>query len=196
MKIVSGFYVYRAYISYKAHFSASNTDISKYGFRLFNPSYETFMNTKGHTFFDKIAKTFKTEKAVANLFIAVFLDDPNMWIGEIVTKLNKYKTKMEERDNIVSNMPYIFAKDCKYLLESGLKFDDSMGKFIFNELMKYNITLESFIIFKQIFHFNLDNDPTYAYVYKVKYFKYECLLKVNIEMYKFYLEEGIMQHRG
>lgn len=195
MKIVSGYYVYRAYVTYKAHFSASNTDISKYGFRVFNCSYETFMNTKGHKFFDKIAKVCKTEKNVASLFIAAFLDDPNLWIGNIVMELKKYQRLAENRENIINNMAYLFAKDCKHLLESGMKFDDDLGAFVFDCLMRSEIELESFIIIKKILKFNLDNDPTYAYIYRVKYEKYEYLVKVDIEKYKSILKEVIMHNR-
>ena len=91
MKIVSGFFVYKVYITYKAHFSTS-TDISKYNFRLFNISYETFINTNGKKYYDKIAKKFKTEQNVISLFVSAFVDDANLWIGDISNNISYYES--------------------------------------------------------------------------------------------------------
>jgi len=195
MKIISGFFVYRVYISYKAHFSSTKTDISKYKFKLFNPPYEQFMNTKGHSFFDKIAKRMKTEKEVTTLFIAAFLEDPDIWIGTVCMDLPKYIDLKEKREAILQDMPYRFAKDCKTLLEAGLRFNDTMGNFVFSKFMDGSISLESFIVMKKIFKFDIDNNPTYDYIYEVKYYKYELLLEVNIKKYKQILQEVIMQLR-
>lgn len=195
MKIVSGFFVYRVYITYKAHFSASNSDISKYGYRLFNPSYDTFLDTKGHSYYDKIAKLFKTEMEVTNLLISAFLDDPDVWIGTICLDIEKYRELKEKREALIQNMPYVFAKDCKYLFLAGMKFDKTLGEFVFNELMQSAIELETFIILKKIFKFNIDNNTTYDYIYRIKYTKYENLLRVDVDKYKSILKEVVMQNR-
>jgi len=195
MKIVSGYFVYRAYTSYKAHFSASNTDISKYGFRLFKPSYDTFLCTKGKQFYDKIAKRLQTEVGVTNLFITAFLEDPDLWIGAICGELSTYIEKMVIRDGRLANMPYVFAKDATTLLRSGMKFNDDMAEFCFDALMSSSIELESFIILKKMFNLRLDNNTTHDYLYSSKYIKYEFLLKVGLEKYKTILEEAVMQNR-
>lgn len=195
MKIVSGFFVYRVYISYKAHFSASNTDLSKYRFRLFNPSYDAFLNTNGHSYYDKIAKLLKTEKEVTNLFISAFLDDPDIWIGSICLELDKYLDLKEQREHLIQNMSYVFAKDCKYLLTSGMKFNDALGDFAFEAVMSSSIELETFIILKKIFNFTIDNNTTYDYIYRLQYMKYEFLLNVDVEKYKLILKEAVMQNR-
>lgn len=195
MKIVSGYFVYKVYTSYKAHFSASNTDLSKYGFRLFNPSYDTFLNTKGKQFYDKIAKKLQTEIEVTNLFIAAFLDDPDLWIGNIVSNLSRYIELKELRTGKLANMPYIFNDNCTKLLREGMKFNDDMGEFCFNALMKSSIELETFIVLKKIFNFVIDNNTTYDYIYSSKYLKYEYLLTIDVEKYKIILKEAIMQNR-
>ena len=195
MKIVSGFFVYRVYISYKAHFSASTADISKYEFGLFKPSYDAFISTKGHFYYDRIAKLLKTESEFTILFISAFLYDPDVWIGDVYMDLDKYKDLKTAREDLLQDMHYIFAKDCKHLMSTGMKFNKDLGEFVFDKLMSSSTELETFIILKKIFKFNLDNNSTYDYIYRIKYTKYEYLLKIDIDKYKSILKEVIMQSK-
>jgi len=196
MKIVSGFYVYKAYTTYKAHFSSSNTDISKYNYQLFNVPYDRFVNVKGKQFYDKIAKILQTEEEVIHLFIAAFLHDPELWIGTIANDLHKYIDMKKELQSKYANMPYIFAKDCTFLLKEGMKFTPEMGEFCFNALMKSAIEIETFLILRKIFGLKVDNSSTYDYIYGVRFKKYELLFRVNENKYKSILQEVIMQLRS
>ena len=194
MRIVSGFYVYRAYISYKSHFNQKGSDISKYNFNLFKVSYTSFLNTKGQNFYDKIAKRLQKEPEVINVFISAFMTDSSLWIGDICNELSYYIELNENRQNRINNMAYIFRRDCITLLNAGLKFDTSLGILAFNKFISSEIELESFIIFKKIFNFNLDNNKEYCYFYRDKYLKYECLLNVDIEKYKQTLKECVLSN--
>jgi len=195
MKIISGFFVYRVYITYKSHFSSSDADISKYNYNLFNVSYDAFLSTKGVHYYDKIAKRIQKEKEVVNLFISAFIDNPNTWIGDIFLNLSHYINLKEERENRLSNLSYLFKKDCINMIAKGLLFNNELGNFVFNEFTQANIELETFIIFKKIFNFSLDNNIEYDYIYRVKYEKYEFLLNINTEKYKLLLKEAIMSFR-
>ncbi len=195
MKIVSGFYVYRAYVSYKSHFSKSSSDISKYRFNLFKIPYDTFLNTNGKQFYDKIAKRLQKEDTVIGVLISAFMEDPNLWIGDIAEELNRYIDLKDERESRINNLSYIFRQNCVYLIEDGMKFDDGMGKFVLYRFLESNIELETFIIFKKIFNFTLDGVTNYDYLYKGKYVKYEFLLDINIDKYKKILKEVLMTFR-
>ena len=195
MNIISGFFVYKVYISYKSHFTQPSADISKYGFNLFNIPYETFLKTKGHMYYDKIAKIMKKENEVVSLFISAFLDNPSVWIGDICLNINHYIELKNKREGRILNLPYLFRKDCKYMLERGMVFDNTIAEFVYEEFMMSNIELETFIIFKKIFNFSLDNNVTYDYIYKGKYEKYEFLIKIDENKYKKILEEAIMLMR-
>lgn len=195
MKIVSAFYVYRLYITFKAHFSQETTDISKYGFRPFKISYDTFIETRGIEYYERIAKRMKKEKDVVGLFISAFIEDPNTWIGTIADDMPRYIDLKEIRDSRLDNIKYLFQKNMLYLLDSGMKFDGSMGQFCLYRFLESNIELETFIILRKIFNFTLDNTPNYDYLYKGKYEKYEMLLNVDTEKYKKLIEEIIMSNR-
>lgn len=195
MQIISGFFVYKVYVTYKAHFTQKGSDISKYNFRIFNMPYESFLKTKGQHYYDRIATKIKTENDVISLFIAAFMDNPDVWIGDIYLNLAHYMDLKNTRESRIDNISYLFKKDCINLLNDGMTFDDTLGRFIFNRLMESNIEIETFIIFKKIFNLKLDNLPLYDYIYKGKYEKYEFLLKVNTKNYKIILEEIIMTFR-
>jgi len=192
MKIISGYRVFCLYITYKAHFN-SNADISKYNYKAFNVSYEHFLSRNDIHFYDNLAKKIKYEKELIFLLIAVFLHDPQTWIGDIVNNYQYYLDLKEKREAIINNIEYYFRKDCFYLLEHGLKFKKGMENFVFNAFINSNIILETFIIFKKIFSLNLDNIPSCSYFYAGKYEKYEKLLKVDIEKYKKILKEVIIK---
>ena len=195
MRIISGFFVYKAYVTYKAHFNQKGSDISKYNFNIFNISYETFLNTKGHHYYDNIAKKIQKESDIINLLISAFLDEPSVWIGDIWLNIHHYIDLKEVRENRIANMAYVFRRDCIYLLDSGMIFDDGLGEFVLDIFLQSNIELETFIIFRKIFEFNLDKVINYNYLYKGKYEKYEFLLNINKEKYKLILQEAIMNFR-
>lgn len=195
MKVSSGFFVYKAYITYKSHFTQNGTDISKYGYNLFNISYDAFLSAKGIHFYDNIAHKVKNKKDVINLLITAFLDNPNIWIGDIWRNLRQYIELDEHRQNHLANMPYLFRKDCIYLFEKGMKFDGDLDTFVFEEFMQSNIEVETFIIYKKIFCFIIDNNMSYDYFYKTKYEKYEFLMDVDLNKYKQILKEVVMTLR-
>lgn len=195
MKIVSGFFVYKLYVTYKAHFNQKGSDISKYNFNAFNIPYDTFLNTKGHYFYDRIAKRLQKESEVVSLLISAFVDDPDVWIGDIWNNISDYIELKDIRESVIANMSYIFKKDCIYLLENGMTFDSNMGLFVLDKFLESNIELETFFIFKKIFNFSLDGNTNYDYLYKGKYDKYECLVNINTEKYKKLLEDILMTFR-
>ena len=137
----------------------------------------------------------KTEKDVVSLLIAAFVDDPYVWIGDIANDLSHYKDLKAIRESRIENISYIFTQNCIYLLEGGMKFDDMMGQHVLYRFLESNIELETFIILKQIFKFNLDNNPNYDYLYRGKYEKYEFLLQIDTEKYKQRLKEIVMSFR-
>ena len=186
--IITGYYAYRIYLTLKAHFSQDHFNINKYDFNYLTPSYETFLKTSGIKFYDILAKNVRTEKRLVNILICAFLDDPNIWIKQIVDKYSELVEITDEWESKINNLPYIFEQDCYYLMEHGLKFDSSLGEFIFSEFCNGNINVETFIIFKKIFIFSLDNNINFEYIYKDKYTKYELLLKFDLSKYKEILE--------
>lgn len=192
---ITGYYTYRIFITLKAHFNQKNFDINKYDFNYLKPSYDTFLKTKGIKFYDSLAKKAVSEKRLVNILICAFVNDPTTWIKDIVNNFNTFNENAIEWENKINNFPYIFEQDCYLLMEKGLKFDSSLGDFVFSEFCNGNISVESFIIFKKIFIFSLDNNINFEYIYKDKYSKYELLLKFDLSKYKNILEGVIKCNR-
>ena len=190
MKIISPHNVYRTYVTYRSHFNNQGTDISKYNFRLFKIGYDKFLETRGIGYYDKLAKKTKTEKNTINLFITAFMNEPSIWIGEIVQEYRYYNDLTEKRLAKIDDMPYLFRKDCLYLLENGMKFDNNLDIFVFRKFMESEIELETFFIFKKIFNFKLDNNIDYDYSYR-RYEKYEKIFKIDTEKYKLILKKSV-----
>jgi hypothetical protein len=180
------------YISYRAHFKDKETDISKYGYNAFRIPYDTFLKTRGQHYYDLLSQKVKSDKVLIPLFIATFLDDPQTWIGDIVLNYTHYNSLREIHEGRLGNLSYLFKKDCINMMDRGLKFDPSMGDFVFQQFNQSDIELETFIIFKKMFNFSLDNNTKYNYLYPCKYRKYELLLNVNMKKYKQFLKEVIM----
>lgn len=192
---ISGYHVYRIYLTYKTHFNSKAYSLDKYNFHLLKPSYESFLDIKGQHYYDILAEKCKKEDFISNLFIAAFMDDATLWIGDIVNNYSHYidlKTIWEGR---LANLGYTFKQECLYLLEKGMKFDDKMGEFVFQEWLNAKLTLETFIILKKMFHFSFDSNIAYDYSFGSKYEKYECLLKIDKDKYRKLLEEAIMSNR-
>ena len=186
--VITGYYTYRIFLSMKAHFNQEHFDINEYEFNYLKPPYETFLKTKGMDFYDILAKKVKTENQLVNILICAFIRDPSTWIKDIIDNYSEYKKRSDEWEGKIKNFPYLFEQDCYYLMEKGLKFDKTMGDFILNEYCSSNINVETFIIFKKIFVFSLDNNLNFEYIYKHKYSKYELLLKFDLTKYKEILE--------
>jgi hypothetical protein len=192
MKIPSGFFVYKVYITYKAHFSYSNTNIAKYNFKNFNVSYNSYVNTKGKHYYIWLGQKLRNKMMVVNFFITAFIDDRDHWIGTISDNYEELINQTHSRLARLNNIEYIFKKDSIYLLDTGMKFDNTIGDFVLSAFVSSKISLETFIIFRRLFNFNLDNNPNYNYLYKVKYEKYEKLISINTDTYKQILKEVIM----
>lgn len=193
---ITGFHVYRIYLSYKTHFNSKAYSIDDYKFKLLNPSYETFLEIKGKGYYDALAERLKKESVVINLFIASFMSDSSLWIGDIVNDLSHYMDLKTVWEGKIANLSYTFKKECISLLERGMVFDKYVGKFLFKEFLAGNVSLENFIIFKKMFQFTLDKDINYDYTYGLKYEKYEKLLNIDLDKFKLILKEAIMNSRA
>jgi hypothetical protein len=163
MKIASGFFVYKTYITYKAHFSA-RTDVSKYNYKNFRVSYPSYIDTKGRHYYIWLAGRLKKKPLIVNFFITAFLINKDWWIGEIADEYEEILSETHKRLSRIENMTYTFRKDATFLFESGMKFNGTLGSFVLNAFLANKISLETFIIFRRIFNFNLDNDPNYIYI--------------------------------
>jgi len=191
MKIISGFRVYRFYITLKAHFQGK-ADITAFDYNPFRFTYATYLDNKGLNYFEWLATKLRDDSTTINFFITAFLLDNTHTIYSICDDYETIREKMEIRLGKIEKMAYHFKKDCKYLIDAGWKFDKDMGNFLLNQFLSSNIELETFIILRKMFNFSLDGLPDYEYIYRDMYERYELFFSIDMEKYKTILEEAIM----
>ncbi len=188
--------MYRLFLTYKMHFNPNKkTSLDRYNFKPINVSYETFLKFKGKSHCDRISKRLRKEEAVKNTFIASFLKYHTINIFQIADDISHFIELKNKWESHIANFPYLFRKDCIFLMDSGLTFDSGLGEFVFNHFMKSNIELETFIVMDKLFKFSLDSNVEYCYIYVGRYLQYQRLLQIDLLKYRKILEETVKNIR-
>lgn len=113
--------VYKTYIGIKLHFT-STYDYVKYNGKV-NASLGSFEKRKDRFFFKKLSRIFNKEQ-VEHFFVANFIHNEKMWIGEALTPecMGTYKNWQKK----IESLQYTFQNDCKNILNFILpKVEDS-----------------------------------------------------------------------
>ena len=151
---------YKEYVAIKNHFLTEKFDYFKYGKGKRKVSYETFKKRNDHFFFVKLAKNFKDEEIV-KFFVANFIDDENMWIGEALdTQAEICYTNWNKR---VQSMSYMFSNEIDKLLNEGdfdqwFKIDKGHHPLLLRLAIAKYISMETFSILNLILNFIPDWD--------------------------------------
>lgn len=185
---MDAFTVYKTYLGIKSHFKSPSYDYTKYGNVKAKP--ETYISRKDRSFFERISKKYRDDEIV-NLFVANFLNNENVWIGDFLTTEMEdvYQDWCRRRESI----EYLFEQDvnriCDHLENHNMKFDDLFDckqshPQIFKFVMQKEITPETYVILDQLLEFNNDfdkklrNDPAYNNMI-CKFKKYRSFLDVT-----------------
>lgn len=198
------FTVYKTYLGIKSHFNNPNYNYSTYG--NVKAKYETFLNRNDRYFFQKISKKYRDDEIV-NFFVANFLMNENVWVGELLTsETEEVYTEWKRRNESIE---YIFEQDisklCEEIENKNLKFEnlfDCENKHpdIFKMLLQNKISPESYIILDKILKFNdffskkLSKDISFVTMSR-RYKKYSNFVKIdNVDSYSTKLRNKIQEY--
>ena len=78
------FDVYRQYVAIKLHFNSDSYDYVKSNGRIKNISVQTYNRRKDKYYFEKISKKY-IDGDIVPFFVANFVNDPNVWSGDLAS---------------------------------------------------------------------------------------------------------------
>lgn len=165
---MTGYEVFQAYIGVKSHFNGSYDFIKYRG--ITNVSYDSYEKRRDIGFF-KFAALKINERDVVAFFVANFVENPNVWIGDLIDnfaqgnatykewriKLNRlYDTYQEDLDNIIS---FISEKDLD--IQEIFRYNTSNYPIIFRFMVEGIIDRETFILLDDVIGFLPSLDEKY-----------------------------------
>lgn len=198
MRVITGYFVYRAYISFKRHFK-NELNLADYKFRVIGKKglpETTYLQRRDIHFFEKLAERLVYKDKVYSFFVPGFLYNPDAWIGDFVNEYSFYENKMYEWEGTIKDMPYNFKRDVIFLLDHELDFKSKQKTvdIICDAFYGSNIKVETLIILKKLLNLSLESNISYAYLYDKKYIAYEKLLLIDIIKYKDMLKKLVVEH--
>lgn len=190
------FDVYQKYCAIKAHFNSPTYDYVKYRGRSL-ASEDAYQKRYDKNFFVKVSKRYKDDEIVP-FFIANFISNENIWIGDLVNNIDAEKVYSEWSKRI-EGLTYYFEIDFRsivdFTLKNDLRFSDlfrvKAGEHppLFKLLLQGEISLESFIIMDSVFGFiqafdqKMSGDLIWEqWSFKCK--KYSSFLKIDKNKFK------------
>lgn len=186
---MSGFEVYKMYLSLKLHFTSKTFDYFKYG-NSAKASQQAFDSRKDKYFFVKLSRKFK-EDELRDFFVSNLIVDGGQWVGQIAREGSKNYTDYLKR---MQSLSYLFSQDVSTLHSISNKFDDlfkteSVHPPLIKAHLGGRITLETLSIFQKIFKYvdHLDktiNDQVVWEPLKNRVVKYEPFLHIDTLKYK------------
>tara|TARA_Y100000361_G_C11015880_1_gene266834 strand:+ start:90 stop:695 length:606 start_codon:yes stop_codon:yes gene_type:complete len=190
---------YKEYVAIKTHFHAEKYDYFKHRKR--KVSYETFKKRNDQFFFVRLSKNYKDDE-IAKFFVANFIDDENLWIGEALDPQAELRYKDWQKR--IQALTYFFNEDIEKLLEKD-EFENWF-KVVGNEhpmllklaIAKY-ISIETFSILNLLTNFIPDWDKKIKekFVwpqYRSKVLKYSPFLEVDKKKFRKLLRDKIKQN--
>jgi hypothetical protein len=192
---MTGFEVYKLYLSVKLHFTSD-----KYNFFQYNgkskASQSTYDARKDKYFFEKLANKYNYDTLV-EYFVSQFVTEQDMWLGDIVKpKGEKIYYNWRKKKQTLKDT---FELELGKLLESiPTPYQENIDKLfhctsgthplIVKAYLKKSISLESLIILEKVFSFvsHIDqhiSDPLWKSIMK-KIVKYSPFLDVDVSNYK------------
>ena len=186
---MTGFEVYKLYLAIKLHFTSDS-----YNYFTFNgksrASLQSFEKRKDKYFFKKLGTKFNDQELI-QYFVSHFVNDENVWIGNITVVGNS--TIFSEWQRKIQSMRHIFEQDVDTLLkdtefEKLFKVVATHPPLITKYLAK-SITLETLVILNQLISYVKDFDksisePVVWPDLKRKVVKYQPFLSIDKPKYK------------
>ena len=121
---MDGFDVYKIYLAIKLHFTSESYDYFKHNGKT-TARLATFTKRRDRYFFHKLSRSYSNNDCI-NYFVAGFINDSNVWIGDVVGKTgNDNYARWQKR---IESLSYVFESDVDTLFdfieEKKIKFDD------------------------------------------------------------------------
>ena len=186
--MINGYGCYLKYLSIKAHFLNEKYDYFKYQGRI-KANISSFNKRPDRFFFEKLARTLKTEEAIERYFVSNFVYGTSLWIGDAITEnANNNYLKWIGR---IESIQYSFKKDLDNIISKAEKnecsiqelFESSGGQHpvILKMFLKKELIIESVIILNTFLDFfdqwndNIKEQAVWPEVHK-RFSKYEPFL--------------------
>ena len=157
--MANAFECYELYLAVKAHFTRPQYDFYKYNGKV-NTSVSAFESRPDKGLFKKISRKYSIAKAT-DLYVANFINNPNMWIGEFLN--DEAEEVYLEWQKRIESLSYHFSEECDQLLHwvetNGYKFNDifkvknSDHPVIVKMALQHVISIETFIILNRLLDF-------------------------------------------
>lgn len=188
---MTGFEVYKMYLSLKQHFTKPDYDYYKYNGKV-RANEKSFEQRHDRYFFKKLATKHKRDKLLY-YFVANFVNNPKGYLRTFSEDIyNRWRIHQE-------SFTYKFKQDVNLLLDDDQSpyqeaFDDmfrvTSGEHptIIRNYLSGDISLETLVVFETCLGFveNFDKvltDPIWKDT-KMKVIKYKPFLKLNCQEYK------------
>ena len=198
---MSPYDAFELYIAVKTHFNSPSFDFHKFnGKTRLTPN--SFDKREDKAFFYRICKKYSKAKLI-DLFVANFVDNPNLWIGDLLDETSEaiYIEWLKK----IESLTYHFSEECTCLLEwaeiNGYTFNDLFRikegnhPIIVRMVLQRIISLETFIILDRIlgcgFNFNKRLTDIIWKDFWMKICKYSPFININLEKCKKLLREKI-----
>jgi hypothetical protein len=201
---MTGFDVYKLYLSVKLHFTSDNYNFFQYNGKS-RASVSSYEKRNDKYFFDKLANKYNHD-ALIDYFVSQFTTQDDMWVGEIVKgkgEKNYYNWRKRKQ-----SLKYQFTTEVEELLTNisepySNNFDKlfeckrGMHPQVLKLYLKKQISLETLVILDKILNFvsRLDTeltDPIWINV-RNKVIKYSPFLSINTSEYKTVLREKVLK---
>ena len=189
---------YKTYLALKNHFTKDSYDYHKYCKKT-RASLQTFYRRKDRFWFEKVSRN-KDDKEVEEFFVSNFItctDPSKLWIGEIIREGETVYTEWKKRTQSLS---YVFRQETENLFDNRKVddvFDCSKGHpLVLRHYLNGNISLETLVIYNQIFSFGNDydkklKDPVWETV-SLKIKKYSPFLHIDVFRYRKILKQVVL----
>ena len=194
---MEAFEAYKIYTAVKNHFVLDSYDYFKYNKKI-NLSYNSFLNRRDKIFFAKLGK--RKEDYLEDFLVSNFLQDPKMWIGELLSE--ESETKYKEWKRRQESLTYIFKNEVEFMdgwnseeLEEWFQVQYGEHPNIIRMYLRKEISLETLTMLNSILNFmnRYDKevtDPVYKEVSKLCK-KYQPFLRFDKSKIKSILRDLI-----
>jgi len=186
---MTGFEVYKMYLSLKLHFTTDTFDYLKYG-NAAKASQQSFDGRRDKFFFVKLSRTFKEEE-LREFFVANMIVEDKVYPATLVREGAKNYQEYLKRKQSLS---YRFKEDVMTLHDISHLFDklfilDGMHPPLLKAHLGGKISIETLVIFNKIFNYvdNFDKIIKEEIVWKPirnRVVKYEPFIFIDKGKYK------------
>jgi hypothetical protein len=155
---MKGFDLFKVYLGVKLHFSSDSYDYFKFRGKT-NTSFESYLKRRDKYWFEKLSRSFKDDPT--DLFVALFVYNPNQWIGEMME--NDWTATYTQWQRKVQNFSHEFGEEMgfisRWLHDNGKGFDALFGSQdgehppIVQMLVRGEVSPETFIALDEILRF-------------------------------------------